>query len=268
MEHSLYITKTIKIPKVGTIPLYVLIVIFVFGIAVLQDFIYSILKNTGFYISESLLYNTFYILCIPCTLGIARLFENIPLKNTTIKVVISIAIGAFFSFLHIVVFTSLFVAVSNVAFSTPHRFSAILKTAFSNQLYIALLWYSVFPLLYCFKKKPEIQISNFSEKLKLKIGSKLITVSTKSIQFITTDKPYSVVYTTDQKFLDTKSLKEFERELDPKLFLRVHRSTILNATCIKELKSRSNGDYDATLENGQTFRLSRHYRSNWKQLLQ
>ena len=102
----------------------------------------------------------------------------------------------------------------------------------------------------------------------MKIGSKLITVPTATIQFIATDKPYSVVHTADQKFMDAKSLKEFETELDPKIFLRVHRSTILNARCIKELKSRSNGDYDATLKNGQTFRLSRHYRSNWQQLLQ
>lgn len=266
MEASRY--KTIKIPKVGTLPLYVLIVAFVIGGAVLQDYIYSILRDTGFYIAESLLYNTFWVFFIPFTFLIIRLFKLLKLQNKLKKVACSVVIAVLGSFLHIILFASLFVAVSNLVFTPPHRFSTMFTAALSNQFYIALLWYSVFPFLYRFSQNRAHPDATYSEKIKLKIGSKLITVPTASIQFIATDKPYSVVYTADQKFMDAKSLKEFETELDPKIFIRVHRSTILNARCIKELKSRSNGDYDATLKGGQTLRLSRHYRSNWQQLLQ
>lgn len=130
------------------------------------------------------------------------------------------------------------------------------------------MWYAIFPAIYISRRKPTNLITSYPENIKLKIGSKTIVIPTATIQLISTDKPYSIIYVNDQRILNNKSLKEFETNLDPTIFLRVHRSTIINATYIKELKSRSNGDYDAKLENGQTIRLSRHYRNNWRQLLQ
>ncbi len=122
--------------------------------------------------------------------------------------------------------------------------------------------------MYYLKQKSADVATQYLGTMKLKKGSKIITVPTSRIQLISTDKPYSVIYANDQKFLDTQPLKEFQTKLDPTLFLRVHRSTIINATYIKELKSRNNGDYDVTLDNGQVIRVSRHYRKNWQQLLQ
>lgn len=109
--------------------------------------------------------------------------------------------------------------------------------------------------------------TRYPEKVRLKIGSKIITIPASTIQLISTDKPYTAVYTNGRRILDNKSLKEFQTKLDPTIFLRVHRSTIINAAYIKELKSRSNGDYDAKLENGEVIRLSRHFKNNWKQLI-
>ncbi|MCB0463063.1 MAG: LytTR family DNA-binding domain-containing protein [Flavobacteriaceae bacterium] len=268
MEQSIYISEKFKIPKIGKIPLYLIIVVFVFLLAVLQDYIYSKIQQTGFYLSESLLYNTFWTFFIPLTIFINRLIKIINPKNKLGKLPFNLGIGITFSFLHIILFTALFVFVSNLAFTPPHRFLTIFNAAFSNQFYIALLWYTIFPVIYISRLRANIDTSGYSEKIKLKIGSKIINVPTSTIQFISTDKPYSIIYTNEQKILDNRSLKEFETKLDPAVFLRVHRSKIINATYIKELKSRSNGDYDAKLENGQTVRLSRHYRSNWHQLLQ
>ncbi len=130
------------------------------------------------------------------------------------------------------------------------------------------MWYTIFPSIYISTYKPTYSKKPHSDKIKLKIGSKILSVSTAAIKFISTDKPYSIVYTNDRKFLDNKSLKEFETVLDPNVFLRVHRSSIINVNYVKELKSRNNGDYDATLQSGQVIRLSRHFRNNWKQLIQ
>ncbi|TYA56323.1 LytR/AlgR family response regulator transcription factor [Formosa maritima] len=268
MEQSIYKREILKISKFDKIPLYIIIVVFVFLLAVLQDYIFSSIQQTGFYISESLLYNTFWIFFIPFTFIINKLIKIINPKNKLGKLPLNLGIGLIISVLHILFFTSIFILVSNLVFTPAHSFSNIIKAAFSNQFYIALLWYVIFPAIYIsIYKKPHL--TNFyQEKIKLKIGSKIITIPTSSILLISTDKPYSIIYTKDQKILDNKSLKEFETRLDPTIFLRVHRSTIINAKYTKELKSRSNGDYDATLENGQVIRLSRHYRGNWQQLLQ
>ena len=205
---------------------------------------------------------------IPFTIFINRLIKIINAKNKFIRLPLNLGIGIVFSFLHLILFVSLFVFVSSLIFTPSHRFINIFNAVFSNQFYIALLWYTIFPIIYNAKRKP-IDLNNlYSDKIKLKVGTKIIAVPASTIQNISTDKPYSVVYSNGRKILGNKSLKEFETELDPTIFLRVHRSTIVNATYVKELKSRSNGDYDATLENGQVIRLSRHFRNNWKQLIQ
>ncbi|WP_282043401.1 LytR/AlgR family response regulator transcription factor [Winogradskyella flava] len=268
MEQSIYISEKFKILRIGKIPLCVIIVVFVFILAVLQDYIYSRIKHTGFYLSESMLYNTFWAFFIPLTLSINRLLKLVNPKNILGRFPLNLGIAISFSFIHILVFTALFVLVSHLVFTTPHRFTTMFNTAFSNQFFIAVLWYTVFPSIYISKHKPTDLTTSYFEKIKVKVGSKIITIPTSTIQLISTDKPYSIIYTNDQKFLDNTTLKEFETKLNPKCFLRVHRSTIINATYIKELKSRSNGDYDAKLENDEIIRLSRHYRRNWHQLLQ
>lgn len=176
-------------------------------------------------------------------------------------------IGVFFSVLHILLFAALFVLVSRLMFTPSHRFSSIFNSALSNQFYIALLWYIIFPAIYISKHQSTHLKKQYPDNINLKMGSKILSVSTSTIQLISTDKPYSIIHTNDKKILDNKSLKEFETELDPNVFLRVHRSSIINATYVKELKSRNNGDYDATLQSGQVIRLSRHFRNNWKQLI-
>lgn len=263
----MYIRERFNIPKIGHIPLYVIIVIFVFVIAILQDYIYSRLKQTGFYLSESALYNTFWMFFIPLTIFINRLITLVNLNNKWGKLPFHLGIGITFSFFHIVLFTAFFVLVSNLVYSAPHRFSRIFNTVFSNQFYITLVWYVIFPAVYSLKRKPAGITTQYPEKIKVKIGTKIMTIRTSTIQLITTDKPYSVIFANEQKILDTQSLKEFETKLDPTFFLRVHRSAIINASYITELKSRNNGDYDVTLHNGQVIRVSRHYRKNWQQLL-
>ena len=268
LEQSKNKTEKLKLLKIGRPQFYLIIVVFVFLLAILQDYIYSKIQNTGFYLSESSLYNTFWIFFIPLTIFISRLVNFINPKNKLAKLPFNLGIGIAFSFLHLVLFASLFVLISSLAFTPAHQFSNIFNSAFSNQFFITLLWYTISPIIYISKYKTTYSKKPYSDKIKLKIGSKILSISTSNIEFITTNKPYSIVHIGEKKILDNKSLKEFETILDPTVFLRVHRSSIVNAAFVKELKSRNNGDYDASLQSGQEVRLSRHFRNNWKQLIQ
>lgn len=267
LGNSTQLSGKFKLSGIDKMPFFLIVVFFVFLLGVFQDYLYSILKQTGFYLSESMLYNTFWVFFIPLTIFINQLVKRINPENKWRKLPLNLGLSLVFSILHTLFFTSLFVLVSNLVFITPHRFSSIFKTALSNQFYLVLLWYMVFPMLYIWKSKAVASTSQYPDRIKLKIGSAITTIPTSTIQLITTDKPYSIIYTNNQKILDNTSLKAFEKQLDSTIFLRVHRSTIVNAEYIDKLKSRRNGDYDATLENGQVIRLSRHYRGNWKQLL-
>jgi len=55
-------------------------------------------------------------------------------------------------------------------------------------------------------------------------------------------------------------ISHLEESLDPRLFARIHRSTIVNLNRVREMQQWFSGDYVVILDNGTRLRLSRHYR--------
>ncbi len=64
------------------------------------------------------------------------------------------------------------------------------------------------------------------------------------------------------------TMKELEAMLDPARFLRVHRSTIVNATGITGARSLDSGEYLLQLESGAQVKVSRGYRERVRELLE
>ena len=56
------------------------------------------------------------------------------------------------------------------------------------------------------------------------------------------------------------SLSALESRLDPSVFVRTHRSWIVNLTRVRELIAVSHGDYQVIMEKGATAPLSRSYK--------
>lgn len=243
-----------------------------YSLAILQDYIFSQVRETSFYLSETMLYNIFwllFILFIPCLIWQSK---KIPLKLFIHKVCYFISAGLIFSLFHILVFVGVFILVSHLCYTIPHDFLVMLKSAISNHWYLAFMAYSFIPFLFLnplnFQKINEtFYVPRYDEMIWVKQKNKKLSVDIADIQVIISDKPYTAILTNTQKYLDNRSLKKLEEILDPVLFLRVHRSSIINKNHIISLRSRKNGDYDATLTNGQSVRLSRHYRQQWFHLI-
>ena len=270
MAHTIPFTnlpKFYKWKQISRYGLVLLVVSLVFGLAVFQDYIFSELKHTGFYLSESLLYNTFWVFFIPLSVPMYRLYALLKKRPAGQRYLIGILAGVVQSFVHILVFAGFFVFISSLIYHPSHRFERIFNTVLAQQWYIALLWYVVSPFVVDrFKKKP-LTTKTVPKHITTKQGRRSIKIPISEIKAITVDKPYTVIWTLDQKYLDNRSLKTFESVLDPEQFKRVHRSVIVKEDAISSLTSRKNGDYDALLTHGQHIRLSRHYRHNWHQLL-
>jgi two-component system, LytTR family, response regulator len=56
------------------------------------------------------------------------------------------------------------------------------------------------------------------------------------------------------------TLSEIEGRLDPAVFTRIHRSTIVNTTRVLEIRPDRHGDYDVVLTDGRTLPMSRTFR--------
>ena len=72
------------------------------------------------------------------------------------------------------------------------------------------------------------------------------------------------VHANGETHIMRKTMKELEKELDASFLQRIHRSTIVNIHCVKEMQSHINGEYFLTLENGHTIKLSRTYKDKLK----
>lgn len=253
-------------PNFGVLVVFCIVL---YGLAIFQDYVFSKVKPAGFYWSDTMLYNIYWLLFIPF-MKIANSFYNkVQPKSQTNKILYALSTGFVFSVLHIFLFTSIFILGSNIIFPIPHRFSTIFKNAISNQLQITIIAYLISPFIveYLKKKKQLNKHLAIQKTITVKNGTRRIKIEISTILFIETDRPYTMINTTNQKILHDESLKTLGDLLDSQTFLRIHRSVIVNKNHITELISRKNGDYDGILSNGQSIRFSRHYRQNWNELL-
>ena len=70
-----------------------------------------------------------------------------------------------------------------------------------------------------------------------------------------------------QSFEIRNSLTALEQRLDPKHFVRIHRSTIVHLCKVKEVQPWFNGFHVVVLENGRQLRMSRYQQDSLKRLM-
>ena len=96
--------------------------------------------------------------------------------------------------------------------------------------------------------------------LPIRQGRHTARVPVASIQWIDAAGDYMCVHAEGNTHILRGTMKELEGVLDPRMFQRVHRSTIVNLRFVKSLRAHMNGEYFLTLEGGQELKLSRTYR--------
>lgn len=73
---------------------------------------------------------------------------------------------------------------------------------------------------------------------------------------------YVCLHVGAKSHLLRRSMAELERELDPSLFCRIHRSTIVNLRRVLKLELDHAGEYEVILKGGARLRLSRRFRKD------
>lgn len=98
------------------------------------------------------------------------------------------------------------------------------------------------------------------EMLPIRQGRETVRVPASSIEWIDAAGDYMCVHADGQTHVLRGTMKDLEGALDPKLFQRVHRSTIVNLRRVRRLRAHMNGEYFLTLDGGHELKLSRSYR--------
>ena len=107
----------------------------------------------------------------------------------------------------------------------------------------------------------------YLERFLIKSNGRIVFLKTKEIDWIKSDDKYVYLHFGKSSHLVRQSLSQMKTQLDPKLFVQIHRSAIVNIERIKELQPMFNGEYNLLLENGAEVPLSRNYKSKLFDLL-
>ncbi len=120
--------------------------------------------------------------------------------------------------------------------------------------------------LLSFIKKMEKQES-YLKRIQVKANKRISLVKVETIDSIEAEGYYVRLRCGEADYLIRKSLNQLENQLDPAVFARVHRSTIININAIKELQHWSQSEWMAILKNGAKYVVSRNYRDKLKDIL-
>ncbi len=114
----------------------------------------------------------------------------------------------------------------------------------------------------------EAQQKRYAEILPIRDDSETVRLNVATIDWIDAAGDYMCVHAEGRTYVLRETMKSLAAILDPKVFQRVHRSTIVNVRRVRRLRPHTNGEYFLTLEDGQEIKLSRSYRDRVDQLLQ
>jgi hypothetical protein len=256
---------------------------FFLGIAALQtgqDFLHAHINSYRGYLAESLVFKIYWVLFIPVVTFLfvysAKIKPRIVGKLRWVLGIIAVVI---LSALHILLVAGLIVVVSELFFYSPFPFRTPFRYFASEHFYLTMFFYAA-GIAIAFRHSKESDLSRpfppssppkrqeSTDKpltfVFVSIQNKLIPIATKDIVCIQADRPYINIHTSEGKYLHTDTLKEMQSKLGNDRFVRIHRSTIINREFVKYIKSRSNGDYDITLTNGEAVRMSRNYYTSFR----
>ena len=97
-------------------------------------------------------------------------------------------------------------------------------------------------------------------RLAIRDGGRTTWVKQEDIEWIDAAGDYMCVHSGGETFIMRMTMKKLEQQLDPEILQRIHRSTIVNVNCVREMQAHINGEYFLTLAGGHTVKLSRSYK--------
>jgi two-component system, LytTR family, response regulator len=110
-------------------------------------------------------------------------------------------------------------------------------------------------------EEPETMNSGRFEKLiNIKDRGQIFRVDVDTIERIDAAGDYMCIYTADNSLILRETMKDLEKRLDPRVFQRVHRSTIVNLGLVRQVKPHTNGECFLVLDSGTQVKVSRSYR--------
>lgn len=109
--------------------------------------------------------------------------------------------------------------------------------------------------------------SSYPSHLFVQKSEKLVNLPVLDIIHLEASKDYTIISADHEQFVSSTGISKLETKLDPTIFFRVHRSTIINLRRLLEIEKHANGSLSVKMDNGKLFPISRSYAKMIKDLI-
>lgn len=99
------------------------------------------------------------------------------------------------------------------------------------------------------------------DRLVVKSGGTTRFIRVIDIDWIEAAGVYVTLHVAGKELLYRAALNDLAEKLDPRRFVRIHRSALVNIESIVQLEPMSHGEFEAVIKNGSRARVSRTYRA-------
>lgn len=237
-------------------------------LTVLQDRLYAAFNGTSFFLSESAMFSSFWLLFVPL------LFLQYQKLKTSVSAKRVIACILFPLLIHLLLFPLLIWLLSTIVYYHTFALLQTLQYVLSEHSYTLLLLYGGCGLFVQFRnatvqmpsavgQPPQTHVS----AIVVSSGGRYVSLAVVDISQIRAATPYVTIHLAGKQYLHTETLKSIADKLDSRQFVRIHKSCIINVTKVVSYRSRLNGDYDIQMQDGTCVRLSRSYARCFKETM-
>ncbi len=105
------------------------------------------------------------------------------------------------------------------------------------------------------------------ERIVVKTGTKVKIIPVQDVLYLAADDDYVSVYTAEGSYLKNKTMNFFEQTLDPRYFVRVHRSYMIAIQQITRIDPYEKDAHLAILKSGAKIPVSKTGYVKLKQVL-
>jgi two-component system LytT family response regulator len=113
------------------------------------------------------------------------------------------------------------------------------------------------------RSRDKAEASPWLSRLAIKDENGIVFVPVEQILWIEAANKYVVIHTTGHDHIARQTIRSLEDTLDPKEFLRIHRSILVRKAAVRGLHPLFHGDYIVKLINGAELTLSRNFRGSF-----
>src|SRR5262245_6819301 len=117
------------------------------------------------------------------------------------------------------------------------------------------------------RQQQQAPAQTYADQMPIRVRRRMFSLEVSDISWIQGASQYSRVHTKNGEYLLSRTLASLECELDPKRFFRIHRSAIVNAAHVREVRSSGDGRYNIYLHGGQALPMGRARREILEKLL-